>query len=152
MKQRAHIDIAAAPELIWPLVADPEWMPGWNEKIVSTRALGARQPALAANYEFMFRMSKSKESTVAQATIREFEALQLVEWVYSGTSGRKSWTVIDRFRLESHGNTTRLHRFLDISKAPLPVWIRPVVWFVFKFGRPVGQTNLQRIRELVETA
>lgn len=150
MKQHSYIDIADTPEVIWPVVADAEWLAGWNEKIVSVKALGSSRPALAANYEFTFQMSKSSATTVCEATLSQFKPHELVEWTYFGTYKQKHWQVVDRFRLKVRGNQTRLYRDLDISQAPLPTWIRPLVWLVFKFGRPVGQTNLQRIKELVE--
>ncbi len=85
MRQRSHIDIADTPEVIRPLVADAEWLAGWNEKITSFKALGTGRTARSANYEFTFQMSKSKEVTVCEATISQFEPPELVEWTYFGT-------------------------------------------------------------------
>lgn len=133
MKRRSHIDIADTPEVIWPVVADAEWLAGWNEKVVTVKALGLSLPALAANYDFTFQMSKSGATTVCEATLSQFQPHELVEWTYwhlqaeglascgpiSAGSSRKSDSSVSRF-----GHQPSTSTCLDSSAglACLQVW------------------------------
>lgn len=149
MKFSSQIEIEKSPEIVWACIADPDLLLEWNPKIEAIEALGPKEPALHRKYRFAFQMSSKKQKCDTELT--EFNYPNSLTWSYQGVSKDQKWSVTDRYALESSNERTLLRRELDLSKAPLPKWIRPIVWFIMKFGRPVGTTQLQALKAFAES-
>jgi len=73
-----------------------------------------------------------------------------ITWRFESLDLEKPWSVTDAFELQEKSGHTRLKRTLDLAKAPIPLILRPLIWFIANFGRPTGITNLEKIKSLAE--
>ena len=148
MKIRDNITIKARAEKIWPLLVEPDFIPEWNEKIVAVKALATSRPALQAQYRFTFRFTKKETDCIGTLTTLEFPLR--ITWRFESLDLEKPWSVTDAFELQEKSGHTSLKRTLDLTKAPIPLIFRPLIWFIANFGRPTGITNLEKIKSLAE--
>lgn len=137
MKLRDRIRLTADLEDVWRWVGRFEDWPLFIEKIQRLESLGADR------YRAHFRM-KSGE--------RCFE-LEIVD-----RAPLESITVeaVDRerrlalsYELRERGGEVIV---TETQTIPIPWFVAPLVWFLHRFGKPVGPTNLQCLAQLVLSA
>jgi Polyketide cyclase / dehydrase and lipid transport. len=150
MKLRSKITINAAPETIWALIAEPDLIAQWNPKLVAATPDGPKEAGFGHSYQFTFRMTKRESH--CQATLTRFDHPKSLTWDYHGTTEQGTpWTVQDQFTLDAKGPSTRVSRCLDLSRAPLPGWAKPIVWLITTFGKPVDTPQLEELKRLAES-
>lgn len=54
------------------------------------------------------------------------------------------------YELEDLGRTTKVTEDIDISGASIPLILKPLIWFITRFGKPSGETTLMRLKRVVE--
>jgi len=148
MKLYSEILIQAERDVVWALISEPEFIPQWNQKIVQIKPLADPAPALGREYRFTFKMSRKEQ--LCEASITELNAPQSLTWRFQGLHKQKRWLVEDSYQLTQQGGGTQLKRCLDMQEVPIPRWIRPLIWYIMKFGKPVGQSELEKLRALAE--
>jgi uncharacterized protein YndB with AHSA1/START domain len=143
------IEIAARPEEVWPLIADPQQMAAWNEKLVSVNRRDVGPVRLGERFEAVYQMSgKRRETTVEVLRCQPPLALTLRHRM-AGESAERF--VDESYDLFAEGNATRVEQGVDFSHAGLPLWARALMWFVSTFGRPSGEGTLEPLKRACET-
>lgn len=146
MKLRSKIKIQATPETIWALVTEPEFIQQWNSKLI---AYEAESDEPKGRYRFTFRMSQ-KETPCAAMILASTYPEELTWEFSSATEKGTHWEIQDHYKLSAKGDGTQLSRIVDLSGAPIPTWVKPIIWFIMTFGQPVDTPHLEQLRRLAE--
>jgi len=93
---RAEIDVAAAPEVVWSVLADIDGWPRWNASIASARLEGELAPGSTFRW-------KAGPGTIT-STLREVDPPRELGWT-GKTFGIKAVHV---YRLEQRGDSTHV--------------------------------------------
>src|SRR4051812_16732911 len=141
MAGEESIDISARPEDVWPLIADPQRLGGWNVKLVSVKRAAVGPVQLGERFEAVYQMS-GKRRAVSTEVVRCQPPLALT------LRHRIAEEPPERFVDESYdlftvGTVTRVQQSVDFSQAGLPLWARAIMWFVSTFGHPDGEGILE---------
>ncbi len=54
------------------------------------------------------------------------------------------------YELEDLGHTTKVTEDVDISGASIPLILRPLIWFITRFGKASDKRTLIRLKRVVE--
>lgn len=147
MTLREVIQIAAPPERVWPYVADPALMAGWNPKLVDIRRSLTGPVRLGESFEATFRMGgKDRDCVIDVIECDPPRRLVLrhrpreagdryADLAFDLSQGAGGCRLVQRFNLDHWG----IHFFL-----------RCLIRFIHIFGSPVGRTYLQQLKEQVE--
>ncbi|MBX3413451.1 MAG: SRPBCC family protein [Pirellulales bacterium] len=148
MKDR--IQIAARPDQVWPYVADPELMAGWNPKIVGVDREARGLLTIGERFWITYRMTRQSERF--RVTVVELAVPSRLVLRHEGDPARPDRFVLEEYRLdEVQGGTTRVKQQLHLRNAGLPLWLRPLLWLLHTFGRPTDKRYLEELRDLVES-
>ncbi len=143
------VQIAARLEEVWPLIADPQRMAAWSEKLVSVSRRDVGPVRLGEQFETVYQMSgKRREATTEVVRCQPPLALTLRHRMVGEPSER---FVDESYDLFADGNATRVEQGVDFSHAGLPLWARAIMWFISTFGRPSGEGTLEPLKRACET-
>lgn len=148
MKITERVIIEASPERVWSWVADPALWARWNPKL--KRLNRSRTGAVAAGEVFEADFALSHNATTGQVEVNvcePFQRLVLRHWV--DVRGRVRSLGVE-FALTVEGANTLLVQTTDFSDAGLPWPVRMLVGFIHRFGRPVGPSHLETLKQLAE--
>ena len=150
MKTHDRAPVDATPDQVWPFVADPDRIPLWNPKLVSIDHRGAGPVSTGDRFTAAYRMSPDKAPVKSSVRVLRAEAPRLVEYEHVVDDPRQRMTVVETYRIASRGDRTWVHQSVDLSAA-LPWWIKPLVWWLARFGKPVGRTTMEELAHVVQT-
>ncbi|MFT5304457.1 MAG: hypothetical protein ACI814_005285, partial [Mariniblastus sp.] len=51
------------------------------------------------------------------------------------------------YELEDLGRTTKVTEDIDISSVSIPLLLKPLIWFLTKFGKPREKTTLMKLKK-----
>jgi uncharacterized protein YndB with AHSA1/START domain len=143
------VQIAARPEEVWPLIADPQRMAAWNKKLVSVTRHAVGPVRLGERFDAVYQMSgKRREATTEVVRCQPPLALTLRHRL-AGESPERF--VDESYDLFADGNVTRVEQGVDFSHAGLPLWARIIMWFISTFGRSSGEGTLEPLKRACET-
>ncbi|MHC4990000.1 MAG: SRPBCC family protein [Planctomycetota bacterium] len=146
------VDIRADQESIWPFVSDPILMSEWNAKIVAVkRPEGSELVSAGERFGMIFLMSGRERRTEVQVV--ECVKPQLVTYRHRLVDGGDPPRfVTESYALQARGDgATRVTKKIDLSEAGIPRLMRPLLWFITRFGRRVEQPYLEKLRAAVES-
>jgi uncharacterized protein YndB with AHSA1/START domain len=143
------IDIAARPEDVWPLIADPQRLAAWNVKLVSVKRTAAGPVQLGERFEAVYQMS-GKQRAVSTEVVRLQPPLALT-LRHRLAEEPPELFVDESYDLFTVGKVTRVQQGVDFSHAGLPLWARAIMWFISTFGRPIGEGILEPLKRACET-
>jgi uncharacterized protein YndB with AHSA1/START domain len=146
MRRTESILIAAAPEVVWPLVADPVMHGDWNPKVVSVGRENAGVVTAGERFEIVARLN-DRDRTI-RAEVTRVEAPTVVTFLHhrSGEDGASS--AEESYTLTPEANGTRLTQTVTI--AGLPWWADLIARFLSRLGTPMGPSPLATLRTLAE--
>jgi len=145
-----RILIAARADQVWTYVADPELMAGWNPKIVGVDREARGPVTVGERYWMTYRMSGKSEKL--RITVTKFAAPTRLQLRHERDPARPDHYVLEEYLLDEQGDgKTRVTQRINLRRAGLPLWVRPLLWFVHTFGRPTGKRYLEELRDLVES-
>jgi uncharacterized protein YndB with AHSA1/START domain len=148
VKTYDSIDIAAPPEFIWPLLADPQAMAQWHEKLVSVRRPAEGTVQFGDRFETTYTMSGRQTDATAEV-VRCRPPTGLTYRHHVQVKGR-AIHVDESFDLQPQGEGTGLDQTLDWSGAGLPLWARALMWFISRFGKPTGKDLFEPLKVIAE--
>lgn len=145
---RERTTIAALPAQIWPYLADPELMAGWNPKIVEVDRSARGPVCLGERYAMTYRMSgKSQQMCVA---VVELQVNQRLVLRHEQDPARPDQYVLEEYHLAELAGKTHVTQRINLKHSGMPRWARPLFWLIHTFGRPTGKRYLEELRDLVE--
>jgi uncharacterized protein YndB with AHSA1/START domain len=144
LRERTAIDRPAA--LVWHYIVTPELFQQWNDKIVAIEARGAFQ--LGQRFSTQYEMSRKPLQCWSQVTrLEEGHLLELRHGNCSGQGIRRDIEVVERVTLEEKDGHTIVTKDVTIRNSGVIWFVVPLIWFINRFGKPVGK---DRLRELCE--
>ena len=147
MRLRSRVTIAAPPERVWPLLADPAQMSRWNPKLISTKRTRSGPVSRLERYSLTYRMSGRE--TAHDAEVVEYEPPTRLS-IRLRTSKRKnpdSVSATETYVLRKVSGGTSLIQILEL---PIPWLLSPIVWLIHRFGTPTDEPYLERLKDLAE--
>ena len=146
---KEQIDIHATPEQVWPFIVDPVIQAVWNPKIVSIERPHDGPVTIGESYKMIAKMSdKEKIFKVVVADLVEAHRLSFEHQLTEAGTGL---TVTETFTLSPRGHGTRLQQKVDLRQTPIPLLLRPILWLVFRMGKPVGEPQLATLKRMIES-
>lgn len=148
MSMSESIKISARLDEVWPFVADPVGHVIWNEKVVDIRRDSDTTVQLGERFEMTYRMSgKDRESEVEVVVC---DPPNEVHFRHQYRWKAQFHYAVEKYRLRQHGEQVKVTQEIDMSESGIPWFFRVLIWFLSRFGKPVGQTNMERLKEAVE--
>ncbi len=145
---RSRITIDAPPERVWMFVADPVMESAWNPKIVAIDRDAEGPVRTGERFEMEFVMSGTGSRCEAEAL--EASPPGLLVYRYRMLDERLEGSVDIRYTLEPKGDGTRLVQSIDMRGMGISWPVRALIWFVTRFGTPVGKPYLEELKGQVE--
>ena len=143
------VRIAAPPADVWCFIEDPDMVAVWNPKLLSTERVGSVSQGVGCTYRAVFSMNGRE--THMNARIEDSQHPQRLVVTYCGGDLPPDGTVRETWELVPDGETgTRVRHTVDMVNTGIGLLFRIVIRMVHRFGRPVGQDCMERLKQLVE--
>ena len=144
LKERTEIDRPAAH--VWRFIVTPELFLQWNDKVVEMEARGAFQ--LGQHFHTRYEMSRKQLQCWSQVTrLEEGRLLELQHGNCSGKGVHGDIKVVERITLEEKGDSTIVTKDVLMTNHGIPWFFIPLIWFINRFGKPVGKDKLKEMCE-----
>jgi hypothetical protein len=150
MKIYDSIEIAAPPEVVWPLLADPEQMVGWHARLVSVQRPVTGVVRLGERYVATYLMS-GKQGIAETEVIRCQPPVELVLRQHIKMMSRDGH-VDEHFTLAAKDRKTLVKQAVDFKHSLIPWWARALMWVLSRFGRAAEPSLLQPLKHAAEAA
>ena len=144
------VQIQGPPDKVWTFIEDPQRMKSWNPKIRSIASISWGERTVGYRYRIMYAMS-GKTSDFLAEIIEYRRAEKLVIRLSEGNLPRGS-IIHEIYELSPAAEGTLLEQRIEILNSGVNIFLRLLIAFVARFGRPTGQTYLEKLKELVEAA
>ena len=151
---RQQININALPEKVWKFIADPNRVMQWNPKLKRVEKVSISPVGLNYRYEALYEMNKKQN--VLSCEMVQFEKPAYLKIEYreknmSDPAGQNRSVTEEYFsKPEGSGSGTFLEQVVTIRDSSIPLWARMLIKWIMSFGKPVGQTYLEKLKQLVE--
>jgi len=142
------IEIAASLEEVWPFVADPIGQAVWNEKIVDVRRESDESVRLGETFGMTFRMSGRDRKSEVEVVVCDPPNEVYFRHQYRWKS--QSRYAVEKYSLQQRGDRVEVTQEIDMSETGIPWFFRLLIWFLTRFGTPVGPSNMERLKAAVE--
>ncbi len=140
--------IDADANAVWPHVADPLLQSEWNPKIVSI-ARDRDGPVLKGErFEVIYRMSSRERET--QVEVKTSQRPERVVFVHRMERQSKERFVEESYEITPHAGGVKVVQTIDLSHAGFPILLRPLIWFIHRFGWSAEEPYLDRLKNLLE--
>lgn len=148
MYLRDSICLAASPEAVWEVIADPTLMSLWNSKCVSCEAMDGTRGLGSCYHAIFHRNRQDSEITIE---IIEFQPEEYICLRHTGKVFQDG-CVTEEYRLCPTGSGTKLVQRINLSESRISWIIQLVAWFIHAFGYRTDASPLARISQLVESS
>lgn len=125
-------------------------MAEWNPKIVSVPDNVGVISSVGQRFEMTFSMSGKTRKSLAE--VRTFEPFTHLVIRHHFTETLHPTSCDEEYELVAVEGGTRIRQRITFGKGTIPWFWRAVIWFITRFGRPVGETYLEALRTLVENS
>jgi hypothetical protein len=144
LRERTETDRPAA--YVWRFVITPELFIQWNDKVVEIEARGTFQ--LGQRFHTRYQMSGKQLQCWSQVTmLEEGRLLELQHGNCSGKGVHGDIKVIERIMLADKGGRTIVTKDVHMMNHGIPWFFVPLIWFITRFGKPVGKNKLKEMCE-----
>lgn len=144
IRERTVINRPAAE--VWPYIITPEVFQRWNEKVSSMEARGRFQ----LGQRFVTHYTWKNKQIQCQSVALRIEEGRLLELRHSSPIGKglnHDLEVVEWVTLEDGGVRSVVTKDVYFRHHDLPWFLVPLVWFVTRFGKPVGKNRLKEMCE-----
>ena len=148
MKLHATIDIAAPPETVWPLVADPEQMAVWHVRLDSVRRTATGTVRVGERFGTTYTMGGRQGN--GQAEVIRCQPPVELTYRHFVKMGARNGYVDEAFELNQVDAGTRLRQTLDFGHSGMPRAAQAFMWFLSRFGRAVEPGILEPLKKAAE--
>lgn len=139
--------MAATPERVWAILADPALMELWNPKCVRCEA-DRENVHVGLRFKAVFRLSGPERE--AQCEIVDCQPDVFLAVRFSGDAFRRAGYVDETFRMTPTADGTRIIHEVDFTHSGLPWLLKVFVKVMDTIGYKAGKSSLDGIKELAE--
>lgn len=152
MKLNDEIVIEATSDKVWQYVGSPEMWPLFHAKAGHCKQVSFQADAVGAKYDIEFRLGPKTSATRCEIEDRRIGRLITVKSTFPHSSRQTEQTasVYMTYELEDLGRTTKVTEDIDISSVSIPLLLKPLIWFLTKFGKPREETTLMKLKRIIE--
>lgn len=144
LKERTEIDRPAAH--VWRFIITPELFLQCNDKVIEMEARGAFQ--LGQHFHTRYEMRNKQLQCWSKVTaIEEGRLLELQHGNCTGKGVHGDIKVIERITLEEKGGHTIVIKDVIMMNHGIPWFFISLIWFINRFGKPVGKDKLKEMCE-----
>lgn len=148
MIQSEEIIINAPIETVWNFIEDPNNLQLWNPKVKRVTAFSNSGKEVGTSFGILYLMSGKTSEMRGEVVIRE--PMVRLTFRYSGGQMGQDKYVEEGFELTPTTGGILLVQSINFTELEIPLWARIVMWFVFKTGKPVGESYLVTLKSLIE--
>jgi uncharacterized protein YndB with AHSA1/START domain len=148
LKQR--IEISCPPEKVWTFIEDPEGMQAWNPKVQAIDPISWGERHVGYRYRITYVM-RNKASEFLAEIIEYRKPQKLVIRLTEGKLPPNSH-VSEIYELSQTAEGTLLEQRIEVHNSGMNIFIRLLIGFILRFGKPMGKRYLEKLKELVEAA
>ncbi len=150
MKLNDEILIEATSDKVWQYVGSPEMWPLFHAKAGECKQVSSQADVVGAQYDIEFRLGSKIAVTRCEIIDRRIGRLIIVKSTLPDRQTGRPMSACMTYELEDLGRTTKVTEDIDISGAAIPLLLKPLIWFITRFGKPSGETTLMRLKRVVE--
>jgi len=146
MRIRERTEIARPAARVWPYVVRPELFAKWHPKIHAMDARGEFRIGTPFTTHYLWNNTPLQCTSIVSA----LEPERVLELTHTNPMGRginPAMRITERFTLEPARGGTVVTNTVDIENAEIPWFLRPLIWFVTRFGRPTAPNPLKMLCE-----
>ena len=148
MTIRDSVDINAPVDVVWPWVQNPENMARWNPKVQKVTAMS---PPYTLGYKYGIMYEMNNKVTEFSAEFVEFDPPHRLTIRLSTTMMDQSFFVEEKYVMEAHNGSTHLTQEVIVHDSSVSIFWSILVWFIMRFGKPVGERYLEKLKALIES-
>ncbi|MDD2916090.1 MAG: SRPBCC family protein [Gallionella sp.] len=151
MKLVNSIFINRSPEVVWAFLEDPEHMLLWNPKVKQVSPSCFAEPKQGYRYDITYQMGASAVASGLQAEFVCFEPCsKLVIRQTGGLPSPQDRIIEETYELVERGGGTFLTQTIRVENSGINIFLRLLIWFIRKFGKPAGKPYLETFRDILE--
>jgi len=144
---RETIFIPAPAEQVWAAVAQPEMWSQWNSHVSDMRRSHRGPVSVGEQIDAVFTLNDRRSPSQVEIVVCE-PPHRLVLKQHSEYRERiRSITVA--FDIETRVDGVQFTQTMDLAESGTPWLLQLLVWWVHRFGRPVGSSTLEQLRDVV---
>ncbi len=148
LELKHRVTIRAAPEVVWPFIADPARIAEWNPKLLETD----RPPGLPLRIGEQFRTVGTLRGRRMQSltSVRVYSQPQEVAFEHLIETKHGPQRAMERYMCRPRGNGTQVIHILDLSPSGISLAWRILIWLFSVLGEEQGRPQLDYLRAAVE--
>jgi len=148
MRLNDSIIIAASADRVWEYLRSPELWNLFDDKVHGCRLTSGQDGRIGAVYDIERRLGT--RVTTMRGSICELQPCRTICTREMMPDSDEPAAVIT-YRLDDLGSSTRVTALAEIRLPRMNVCFRALIWFVSRFGSPLGETALMKLKRIVET-
>lgn len=145
MLHQESIVIDAPIDRVWEYVGSPDLWSLFHVKVESSELTGSQGGRIGSVYAIVFRMGSQTTPTRCEITdIRPGMMIQVL------STGSDSIAAEITYSLQDVEGRTRVDERVKVIAPKLNIFVRALVWLIERFGKPVGETTLMKLKRIIE--
>ena len=140
------IVINAPIDKVWPYIASPDL---WSQFIAKCEQISPAGGRIGSVYTIDFRMGTKITSTRCEIIDLQLGKSTRVKSTISDPSQSTASGTLT-YELEDLGFKTKVSERSDFVIPEINILGRAIIWLISRFGRPEGETNLMKLKRIVE--
>jgi uncharacterized protein YndB with AHSA1/START domain len=131
---------------VWPYIVIPEQFAKWNDKVASIEARERFRAGQQFTTHYLWKGTELQCLSVV-AKLEEGRLLEIRHTRCIGPASHPDMKVTERVELEDQGDRSIVTKTVIVSNSAIPFLLRPLVWFISRFGKPTGEDKLKMLCE-----
>jgi hypothetical protein len=148
MHIKDSIIIDAPIDKVWRHIASPDVWSLFNAKIGKCEQISEQGSRIGSVYSIDFLMGTKSTSTRCEIVDLQIGKRIQVRSTLSDP-GQHACGILT-YELEDLGFKTKVTEKTDAVIPGINIFGRVIIWFISRFGRPEGETNLMKLKRIVE--
>ena len=145
---KQYVSVSATAADVWCFIEDPDMVKLWNPKLTETTLGEGDRFVQGSHFSATYSMrGKSRQVEVEVIECNEPHRMVLS---YSGGCLPEGGKAVETITLTKKDDHTVVERHVAMTDVGIPWWARISIRLLSWFGRPVCETNLETLKQLVE--
>ena len=150
MKLIDSISINTPAAIVWAFLVNPANLPLWNPKVKRISPASFSAPGPGYRYAITYQMHERARSTEFLAEFVRFEPPLNLVIRNTGGLGSRNQIIEEIYELSERGGGTFLVQTVDIRNSGINLFLRLLIWFIQRWGKPTGKRYLETLRDIIE--